>query len=106
MGPEGCLPFVSGCNPNEMVGVRRLILGIDSYFLGASKRLEMSGSGYRSFREIRLSPSEVNAKSKRASFFWMKELEPHGGVRGMMNPVARFSSMNLCRAASSSWDKE
>src|SRR5882724_3663754 len=41
-GPQGSLPFVSGCNLNEMVCVPEVDFGVDSCIsLGASKRSEM-----------------------------------------------------------------
>ena len=50
---------------------------------------------------------EVNTKSMRAVFFLDEETgAPWGEWDGQMNTVARFSSMNLHRATSSSWDKE
>jgi len=51
--------------------------------------------------------SEVNAKLKRAIFFPNEEdWGSMGRPRRSDETCARFSSMNLRRAASSSWDKE
>jgi len=48
-----------------------------------------------------------HASRREPSFFRMKRTgAPWGEREGRMNPVVRFSSMNLRRAASSSWDKE
>ena len=67
----------------------------------------MSGSGYRSFLEIRLSPLKSMQSCSEPSFLRIKRTRaPWGEHEGRINPVARFLSMNLCRAASSSWDKE
>jgi len=67
----------------------------------------MSGNGYRSFFEIQLRPWKSTQSRREPSFFRMKRTgAPWGDREGRMNPVARFSSMNLRRAASSSWDNE
>jgi len=52
MGVEGSLPIVSRCDPERDGMCAGVDFGVDSCFLGASKRLEMSGSGYQSFQEI------------------------------------------------------
>jgi len=67
----------------------------------------MSGSGYRSFLEIQLRPWKLMQSRREPSFFQIKRTgAPWGERDGQINPVARFSSMNLHRVASSSWDKE
>src|SRR5882724_5459564 len=73
----------------------------------ASRRSEMSRSGYRSFLEIRLSPLKLTQSRSEPYFLWiMRTGAPWGECEGWINPVARFSLMNLHRATSSSWDKE
>jgi len=51
--------------------------------------------------------SEINTESKRAVFLPNKRTSaPWGECDGQINPAAMFSSMNLHRVASSSWDQE
>ena len=67
----------------------------------------MSRRGYRSFLEIWLRPQKSTQSQREPSFFQIKRTgAPWGEWGGRINPVARFLSMNLHRAASSSWDKE
>jgi len=67
----------------------------------------MSGSGYQSFLEIQLRPQKSTQSPREPYFFQIKRTgAPWEEQEGQINPLARFLSMNLCRVASSSWDKE
>jgi len=104
MGLEGSLPFVSGCNLNKMVGVPKVDLGIDSCFSCASKRSEMSGSGYRSFREIRLRPRK-STQSRESHLLPDEQTGAHGRSERMDEPCSKVLVNDLRRAASSSWTR-
>ena len=74
---------------------------------GESKRLEIRGSGYRSFFVILLSPRKSTQSWRELSFFFMNRTGAlwDDDVK-QMNPLVRFSSMNSFNASCSNLDNE
>src|SRR5882724_787686 len=82
-------------------------LGIDACFSGAVQQVRDQGKRVMILLGDFVQTTEVNAETESAVFFLSKkDRAPYGDCVGLMNPVARCSSMNSRRATSSVCDRE
>ena len=60
-GPKGCLPFITGCDTNEVVCMSEVYLGIDTSFTRSVKEVGDKGKGISVFLGNFVKASEINA---------------------------------------------
>jgi len=66
----------------------KIDFGVYLCFRGASKRSEMSGSGYQTFWRF-VEASKIDAKPREPSFFQMKRTELRVGSGGTNEPCSK-----------------
>ena len=82
-GAESCSPLISGCNPDKVVHVPEIYLGVDLCLAGGVQKVGDQGEWVAIFFGNFIEASKVNAELKRTIlFFYEKDQSSMGGSGG------------------------
>ena len=81
-GAESCFPLVSRCNPDKMVRMPEIYLGVDFGLAGRVQKVGDQGEWVVILFCNFIEASEVNTEPERTVLFYKKDLSSMGGCSG------------------------